>query len=135
MTKMSRNGSRSVARPRESAHKLRATVPKPFGQVPQPLTFIDRPGLPGPLTPHFSFIDRAQASPAPNPSLLLANPSLLLANPSLLLARPLTSIGQTPHFYQPSQAAPGQTVPDRVEPCRHRAGQCCAKLDRVAVSA
>ena len=58
-----------------------------------------------------TFIDRAQASPAPqpltsigqadrpNPSLLLASPSFLLANPSHLLARPLTSIGQTPHFY------------------------------------
>ena len=56
-------------------------------------------------------------------------------DPSLLLARPLTSVGQTLHFYQPSQAAPGQTVsgcvgtvPDRavpswaVSPCRPDTG-------------
>ena len=35
-TKMVRHGSRMVAKPRESAHKHRTTVPKPLGQAPQP---------------------------------------------------------------------------------------------------
>ena len=45
------------------------------------------------------------------------------------------TLGQTPHFYQPSQASPGQTVSDCVGPCQHRAGPCRASLGRVAMSA
>ena len=51
------------------------------------------------------------------------------------LARPLTSISQTPRFYQPGQATPRPTVSDRVGPCRDRVGPCRASPGRVAVSA
>ena len=70
-----------------------------LGQPGLPTPHFYRQGLGQPVPQPPTFIDRAQASPAPNLSLLLANPSLLLANPSLLLARPLTSIGKTPPLY------------------------------------
>ena len=38
--------------------------------------------------------------------------------PLTSIGQPLTSISQTPHFYQPGQAAPCRTVSDRVGPCR-----------------
>ena len=38
------------------------------------------------------------------------------------------TLGQTPHFYQPGQAAPCQTMSDHVGPCRHRAGPGRAKV-------
>ena len=61
--------------------------------------------------PHF--YRQGPASPAPNPS-------LLLANPSLPLARRLTSIGQTPHFYWPDPslllAKPDRANPENCEP-------------------
>ena len=57
-----------------------------------------------------TFIDRAGASPAPSPSLLSTgqgppNPSLLSTGTGQPGPQPLTSIGQTPHFYQPGSAA------------------------------
>ena len=48
------------------------------GPAPQsPHFYRQGLGWPGPQT--FTFIDRTQPSPAPNPSFLLANPSLLLS--------------------------------------------------------
>ena len=115
---------------------------------PAPTPHFYRQGQPGPQL--LTFIDRVRASSAPNPSLLVANPSLLLANPSLLLARPslllarpLTSMSQTPCFYQPSQATPCRTmsarvgtVPDHavpilaVSPCRLDTGKSLPSANR-----
>ena len=118
------------------AGRPRARNPKPLTSIgPKPLTFIDRPGQPGLLIPHFH--RQAPASPAPNPSLLSTEPRP---------ARPPTSIGQTLRFYWPDpsllSARPGRAVPDRVGPCRAvsgrvgtRAGPCPANRGRVAMSA
>ena len=124
-----------------------------------------RPCRAGPDPQALTFIDRAWASPAPNPSLFSAgprlarpptphfywpDPSLLLARPLTSIGQPLTSIGQTPHFYWPDPslllARPitsiSQVRPRHAGPCRtvsgrvgHRAGQCRASLGRVAMSA
>ena len=67
------------ARPSPIPHFYRQGLGQPGSQ---PLTSIGKP---------LTFIDGPWASPAPNPS--------------RLLARPLTSISQSPHFYQPGLAA------------------------------
>ena len=66
-------------------------------------------GQPGPPSPHFYRQGPGPARP-PNRSLLSTGiphfyrrgPASPASNPSLLLARPLTSISQTPHLYWPS---------------------------------
>ena len=90
---------------------------------------LGRPGLP---IPHFYRQGPGPARP-PKPSLLSTRPGPARhPNPSLLSTgiphfyrqgldspapQPLTSIGQTPHFYQLSQPAPMQKI---VSPANHR---------------
>ena len=74
---------------------------------PQSLTFIDGPG-PARPPKALTFIDGPWARPAhPNPSLLSTGPGR---------PKPLTSIGQTPHFYQPGQAALPRRYPSQRYP-------------------
>ena len=81
------------------------------------LTFIDRAWA-GPAPQALTFIDRAWASPAPQSLTFIdRNPSLLSTGPGQPGPQPLTSIGQTPHFYWPSQPAPIQKI---VSPPNHR---------------
>ena len=89
---------------------------------------LGQPGLP---IPHFyrqgpgraaaqalTFIDRAWASLAPQPLTFIdRNLSPFSTGPGQPGHQPLTSIGQTPHFYQPSQPAP---IPKNCEPPNHR---------------
>ena len=69
--------------------------------------------------------------PPPDPSLFSTGPASPATQSLTSIGQPLTSIGQTPHFYQPSQAASCRTVSDRVgavsAPCRTvpcQAGPC-----------
>ena len=87
---------------------------------PSPSLHFYRQGLGRPGPQPFTFIDRAQASPAPKPSLLSTGPrparppkpSLLLANPSVLLARPLL-LSARPSFLlaKPARANPENCAP------------------------
>ena len=112
------------------------------GPAPRPLTSVSLALPAHPLI----FIDRAWASPAPNPSLLSTGPGparpltphFYWPDPSLLLVRPRTSIGQTPHFYWPDPSllsarpltSTCQARPRHAEPCRTVSGRVGTVPDR-----
>ena len=104
----------------------------------------DRAGQPGPQPS--TFIDRALASPAPNPSFLSKGRGQPSPQSFTFIDRParppnpsLLSTGQpgppTPHFYWPTphfywpdpsllSAKSGRAMPDRVGPCRAVSAPC-----------
>ena len=81
------------------------------GPASQSLTFIDRAlGRSGSPSPHFYRHGLGQRG-AHNPWLLSTGiPHFYRQGPASPAPQPLTSIGQTPHFYQPSQPAPIQKI-------------------------